>query len=138
MKSKLFLIVACAVSGSSLMAYTHTVFNTTSGTIRVKLNEIACRNDDITLAPGESKEISTAACMSSSIEARGITGPVAGMTFTADVKGNKAAGYEWYIKHIDFKTTGGSDKGSGVSINLGGSSRPDIIPGSGRLDIEQR
>jgi hypothetical protein len=138
MKQKLLLMLACAASGTTLMAYTHTVFNTTSGTIRVKLNQILCRNDDVTLAPGESKEISTAGCMSSSLEARGLTGPVAGMSVTADTKGNKAAGYEWYVKYVDFKTTGSSDRQPGVNINLGGSSQPGIIPGSGRLDIEQR
>jgi len=47
-------------------------FNTTPGTVWVKLNEIACRNDDITLQPGEIKGISAAGSMTSSIEAQGL------------------------------------------------------------------
>ncbi len=103
------------------MAYTHTIYNTTTGEIRVKLKEILCKNDNITLQPGETQQISVAGCMTSAVEARGLSGPVAGKSVVVPVKGNKAAGYEWYVNLVDFKTSGTS-----------------IVPGSGRLDIEQR
>jgi len=42
------------------------------------------------------------------------------------------------VKFVDFKTTISSDKQQGVNINLGGAQKAEIIPGTGRLNIEQR
>ena len=133
---KVLLLITLACISAPIVAYTHTVFNTTPGKIRVKLDLIG-KDVNKTLEPGQEMAIGVGGRLIKGVEARGLSGPMAGKTVKVKARGSKAKGREWYVKYVDFKTLS-PGTGGGVNITLGSGQQVTLEPGTGRLDIEQR
>lgn len=69
LKVLLSIVALGCLSAMQIVAYTHTVINTTDYPVVVRIEYVACRSDENTIAPGKSWDNNGAGCILSRISA---------------------------------------------------------------------